>query len=373
MNMKTLAKKLTLSFVVTIFVASCIRTEVYANTKSTEDAVYDSMTMPSESRSDYMISANRDYGQIIGDTSSSKIKKVVSIGALYPTNGKAIPKNFSVYLGNIKLFAYSLKRARWIVLDSQPYPKGIYTYTLPWTSSKASECKNVTYTDGYAKVDLTSDDLNNSCLHFWGNSVLIDKSDYLFYACAYSFWVDPSAADTLTATNGIDAKGTSSTTIVQLYSSRGMSAQSYPKIHWGHTVPETEYNNYNTTSLNQLYINGQIEPRLDSENNSESSGLIDPKQPRTNITKFKSYHRAIAIKWHRQTAKADGYQVQYSTDKKFKKKSKLKIIKKPSTKSLLLNKLKSNKKYYFRIRTYRKVGKYKVYSKWSKRISITTK
>ena len=103
------------------------------------DPVYESMTKPSESQSDYMKRINRDYGKIIGDTSSPKIKRVVSIGALYPTSGKKLPKEFSVYLGKMKLFAYSLSRERWIVLDNQPYPAGIFLYSLPWETSKKKQ------------------------------------------------------------------------------------------------------------------------------------------------------------------------------------------------------------------------------------------
>ena len=72
----------------------------------------------------------------------------------------------------------------------------------------------------------------------------------------------------------------------------------------------------------------------------------------------------------------DGYQVQYSTDKKFKKNTKTVTIKKNKT-STTVKKLKANKKYYVRVRTYKNVkvnGKTKkVYSSWSKVKSVKTK
>ena len=67
-----------------------------------------------------------------------------------------------------------------------------------------------------------------------------------------------------------------------------------------------------------------------------------------------------------------GYKIQYSLKKNFKK-AKTKTVKKVSTISLTIKNLKSNKKYYVRIRAY-KVVKGKTYqSAWSKPKSKKTK
>ena len=219
------------------------------------DPVYCSMNLPSESRSDYMIKIGRDNGHIIGNTSSDLIKQVLGIGSLYPTSGQELPDNFSVYLSNFKVFAYSKSQQKWITIDSQPYPCGIYIYTLPWETTHSKKCTNVTYTDSYAKIDLTAQEMSNSVLHFWGKCAPINKEDYIYYACAYSFWVDSSVAAKLTATNGIDTKDiTGAYGITQLYSSRGLVATSFPRTHWGHTIPNSEYLNCNGPSLNYLYL-----------------------------------------------------------------------------------------------------------------------
>ena len=63
-----------------------------------------------------------------------------------------------------------------------------------------------------------------------------------------------------------------------------------------------------------------------------------------------------------------GYQIQYSTDSKFKKEKKSIKTKNAKTVSKKITKLKAAKKYYVRIRTY----KGKKYSKWSKVKSIKT-
>ena len=69
-----------------------------------------------------------------------------------------------------------------------------------------------------------------------------------------------------------------------------------------------------------------------------------------------------------------GYQLQYSTSKKFTKKtSKSLLIKNKKTSSKTVKKLKGKKIYYVRIRTYRTVGGVKYYSKWSSAEKIKTK
>ena len=79
----------------------------------------------------------------------------------------------------------------------------------------------------------------------------------------------------------------------------------------------------------------------------------------------------------KQKTQATGYQVQYSTDKNFKKNNKTVTISKNSITSQSVGKLKAKKKYYVRVRTYKTVkfgGKHvKLYSGWSKAKSVTTK
>ena len=87
----------------------------------------------------------------------------------------------------------------------------------------------------------------------------------------------------------------------------------------------------------------------------------------TTITSVKAKSEAFTIKWKKKTNIA-GYQIQYSTNSKFKKGNKSIKIKNAKTISKKITKLKAAKKYYVRIRTY----KGKKYSKWSKVKSIKT-
>ena len=94
--------------------------------------------------------------------------------------------------------------------------------------------------------------------------------------------------------------------------------------------------------------------------------------PTTIITSVKAKDKAFTVKWKKKSD-ITGYQIQYSTNKKFKKNSKKIQIKQAKTTSKKITGLKSSKKYYVRIRTYKLVKKKKSYSSWSKKKCITTK
>ena len=93
---------------------------------------------------------------------------------------------------------------------------------------------------------------------------------------------------------------------------------------------------------------------------------------KTKISKLKKAKKKITISW-KKISKATGYQIQVATDKKFTKNKKSVTISKNKTISKTIKKLKSKKKYYVRIRTYRKVAGKKVYSSWSSVKNIKTK
>ncbi len=82
----------------------------------------------------------------------------------------------------------------------------------------------------------------------------------------------------------------------------------------------------------------------------------------TKITKIRKGKKSLTISWNKQDI--NGYEIAYSTNKNFKK-STTKKVTSGSKKKLTIKKLKSNKKYYVRIRTYRKIGSTTYYSKWS--------
>lgn len=96
------------------------------------------------------------------------------------------------------------------------------------------------------------------------------------------------------------------------------------------------------------------------------------KPSATQITSIKAVNNGFKVKWKKKSV--TGYQVQYSTSKKFTSKtSKTLKVNKAKTTSKTVKKLKAKKKYYVRVRTYKTVKKKNYYSKWSAKYSVTTK
>lgn len=75
--------------------------------------------------------------------------------------------------------------------------------------------------------------------------------------------------------------------------------------------------------------------------------------------------KKIFVNWKAQRG-VDGYQIQYSTNKKFTKKLKNKNVNGFVKEKMTIKGLKKNKLYYVRVRAYKKNGNETVYGPWSK-------
>ena len=92
----------------------------------------------------------------------------------------------------------------------------------------------------------------------------------------------------------------------------------------------------------------------------------------TKLSSLSAGKKKLTAKWKAQKSNTSGYQIQYSTQKNFKG-AKYVTVKKNKTTSCTVKKLKSKKKYYVRVRTYKTVGKSKYYSSWSSAKKTTVK
>lgn len=90
------------------------------------------------------------------------------------------------------------------------------------------------------------------------------------------------------------------------------------------------------------------------------------------IKKPSSGKKKLTVQWKKDN-RSDGYQVQYSTDKKFKKNVKSVVIGKKQTTKQTIKKLKTGKKYYVRIRSYKKISGKKYYGTWSSKKTVKVK
>ncbi len=101
-----------------------------------------------------------------------------------------------------------------------------------------------------------------------------------------------------------------------------------------------------------------------SDNTSKENTEKSTVPPKVSFKSLKAKGKTVTAKWDRNS-NADGYQVQYATDKKMTAKVKTKNLS-ASKNGLKVKYATKNKKYYFRIRSFVKTGNGKKYSKWSK-------
>ena len=85
-----------------------------------------------------------------------------------------------------------------------------------------------------------------------------------------------------------------------------------------------------------------------------------------------SKSRQMTVSWKKDT-RATGYQIMYSTDKKFRKNCKTVNIKKYKTTRCTVKKLVRNKRYYVRVRSCKKVSGGKLYGNWSSTKNVKIK
>ncbi len=113
---------------------------------------------------------------------------------------------------------------------------------------------------------------------------------------------------------------------------------------------------------------------IPSKPSTPTTKVTKPKAP--SIKKLKKGRKSFKVTW-KKVSSVNGYQIQYSTNKKFKKGKKQTVkavtVKKAKATSKTVKKLKAKKKYYVRIRSYKIVNGKKVYSKWSKIKAVKTK
>lgn len=93
----------------------------------------------------------------------------------------------------------------------------------------------------------------------------------------------------------------------------------------------------------------------------------------TKIKAVKGVSKGFTVSYKENNIQTTGYQVQYSTDKKFKKNSKISTVKNVKKKSKTVTKLKGGKKYYVRVRTYALIGNKKICSSWTPAKTVKTK
>lgn len=147
------------------------------------------------------------------------------------------------------------------------------------------------------------------------------------------------------------------------------------------TVKATSKTVSNLKENTVYYVRVRAYKTVDGKNDytawSKAQSVVTAAPPKaTSANKPKAGKKQISISW-KKSSNAAGYEIQYSTNKNFKKGNKSVTVKGKNSTSTTLKGLKSNKTYYVRVRSYKTVkikGKAtKVYSSWSKVKTVKTK
>ena len=86
--------------------------------------------------------------------------------------------------------------------------------------------------------------------------------------------------------------------------------------------------------------------------------------PKTTVKSLTAGKKSLKVAITKKSSQVTGYQVQYSTSKKFTKAT-TKTVKSYKATSYTVKSLKAKKTYYVRVRTFKTVGGVKYYSGWS--------
>ena len=127
--------------------------------------------------------------------------------------------------------------------------------------------------------------------------------------------------------------------------------------------------NYTVTYKNNIKV-GKATVIITFKGNQYTGKIIGyfTIQPQgTSIKKISAGKKAFDLSWKKQANQTTGYEIQYSTSKKFTKKTtKTKVVTSCKTAKATIGGCKKNTTYYVRIRTYKTIGNQKYYSAWQK-------
>lgn len=218
-----------------------------------DDPIYRAMNMPSESIMEGVDKEITDHGHVLGNMYAPDAANLQAGGMICKTAGKKLPQQCSIYISNIKLYAYNERQRCWLLLDNQINPTAIYTVSTDG-KTPAKICDNVTYEGDWARVDLTAEELEGKALCFNAGNTRLDKADYSYLAGVYTFKVDRASSGKLTAVSFVDTKNeTGEKTLDRLMISGGYTAKSYSKAVWGHTIPNAKFSSCNAQNLRAMY------------------------------------------------------------------------------------------------------------------------
>lgn len=244
---------------------------------------------------------------------------------------------------------------------------GNVTVTVPVSDELASKKLVCVYIDDngkYIKMD---------------GSLASDGKTFTFTTGHFSTYAILSEEEANAAIDGQNiSKATVSGLANKTYTGKAITQKLTVKAGDKALVEGTDYTVSYSKNVNVGVASVKITGKGKYEGTLTKTFKINPKG--TSISKVTGQKKAVKVVWKKQLTKmktsyVSGYQVQYSTSSKFtsgtSKYANAKFSKGRTTKTI--KNLKSGKKYYVRVRTYKSVDGTKCYSSWSKAKSVKTK
>lgn len=262
-----------------------------------------------------------------------------------------------------------------------PQPPLAHTHTMIKNSAVAATCTSAGnseyytcsgcgkyYSDAAGTTEITANSWVISALGHDNQSKIVpattSKDGYTADVCSRCGEVSNKV--TISAIKSVTLKSTSVT-----YTGKTLKPAVTVKDKKGKTVSSKYYTVSCKNNKNVGKATVTIKFKGNYSGTVKKTFKIVPKA--TTISKVAAAKKGFKVTWKKQKTQATGYEIQYSTDKNFKKAVKTVIISKNKTTSKSITKLAAKKKYYVRIRTYKLVGKTKYYSSWSKISNVTIK
>ena len=291
-------------------------------------------------------------------------------------------KTFSIFLslllaisclsvGSINAFANTKKTAQEIYLNSSAAVwgdlgnKAYVEFTPSYTGSFEFYCFNQSYG---GNIMASIEDFSGETY----NTVLNDNNPNLICAATLEagktyYYVLESASVSFSNVASVKAKPKSFT-----YNKKKKTTSVKVYDRMGNVVSPSNY----TVSYKNNTKPGYLTLTVKFKGNYSGTAIIKLtiKPKKETLSSLKSTKKKkMTVKWKKDKT-VTGYQIQYSTSKKYAKKStKTVTISKKSTTSKTVSKLKSKKKYYVRIRAYKKSSGKKIYGAWSKTKTVKVK
>ena len=138
----------------------------------------------------------------------------------------------------------------------------------------------------------------------------------------------------------------------------------------GKTISSSNYTVSYKDNKNVGIATAIIKFKGNYEGTKKLTFTIKPKG--TSLNKVSAGKKKFKASWKKQKTQTTGYELQYARNSNFTSGKKVKITKNKTTSSTIKN-LKAKKKYFVRIRTYKKANGKTYYSGWSKSKNVKTK